>query len=165
MKTSQLNFRGRAVVFMCAALGFGVLSCTSKETQIKEAAIAAAKQELSQEMKAEIAKGVSSKKNLQTTAVHILVEKASFEVQAVDDHGEEADAVVEAKTEPEKVKDALIDIMSKLEDQKEARFNVPDALRLIREKMNLPETAYSTRTYRIKLQHKDSWQPVPKDKK
>jgi hypothetical protein len=145
------------------------VACTSKETEIKEAGLAAAKQELAQEMKAEIAKGVSSKVHLQATAARILTEKAIFEVQSSQDQGEEANVVVEAKTEPEKVKDALIDIMSKLEDQKENRFNVSDALHLIHQKMNLPEDAYSTRSYKIKLRHSssggDAWQPVREAKK
>lgn len=142
-----------------------LLSCTSKETDIKEAGVTGARHQLENELKAEIAKTVSGKPHLQATALRVLGEKAAFEVKGFESQGEDATVAVEVQTEPEKVKEALIDIMAKLEDKKEDRFNVPDAIRLIHEKMKVPDGAYSIRNYSMRLHHKGDWEVVHEVKK
>jgi hypothetical protein len=138
--------------------------CTSKETQIKEAAMTGARTEFEDEVKTEIAKRVSGKVHLQATAVRILSQNSTLEVVKIQDQGEEATAIVEVKTEPEKVKENLLEIMTKLEDEKEARFNVPDALKLIRQKLSIPEGAFALRVYKIKLKNTGDWQVVREPK-
>lgn len=142
-----------------------VISCTSKETKIREAAILEAKDQYEAEVRDEISKRVSGKKNLQTTAVHILTERAQFDVLKVQDQERSANAVVQVRTEPDKVTENLIEIMIKLEDQKEARFNVANAIKLIRQQLKVSEGAYSEKSYNIKLEDKGEWVAVREPQK
>jgi hypothetical protein len=148
------------LVFLVATL-----TCTSKESEIKKAALAGAKVELQQDLEAEISKAVSGKPHLQTKAVKVLTENALFEVKDFDNKDEDATVLVVARTEPQEVKEALIDIMSKLEARKQEQFNVPDAIHLIRQRMGLPENAFSERNYQIKVHHGRHWEAIHEPKK
>jgi hypothetical protein len=140
-----------------------VLGACSEKSKVKEAAVLEAKAQIQTEIKAEMAKAVTGKLHIQATAVRVLIEKSDFNVQKVEIQGDHADALVEVLTVPVKARVALMEIMEKLDEKKEDRFNVPDALKLILQRMDLSETR-SLFTYKIKLEKTDGWQAV-QDKK
>jgi len=135
------------------------LACTSEESKVQETALNGAKEIFQNEIREDIAKGVTGKANLQNTAVLILTEKSDFEVQKLDIQGDKAQAVVQALTVPLKARSALIEIMGKLDDKKERNFNVPDALRMVTQQMDLTETK-SLQVYKLKLEKSGGWHVV-----
>lgn len=132
------------------------LCACSEESKVKSAALGGAKERFHSEMKEQISKGVNGKTNLQNTAANILTEKSEFEVQKMDISGNHADVVVQVLTVPPKAREALIDIMEKLDEKKERSFNVPDALRMIQQQMQLSDTK-ALMVYKMSLDKGESW--------
>lgn len=146
------------------AIGLLVVLCAcSEKSKVQELAAEGAKEQFQMELKAEILKSVTGKPHIQATAVRVLTEKSDFNVQKIDIQGDHAEVLVDVLTIPVKARTALFDIMEKLDEKKEDRFNVPDALKLILQQMDLSETR-NLLAYKIKLKKTDGWQVV-KDKK
>jgi len=140
------------------------LAC-SEESKIKEVAIEAARAQYQAEIRDELAKNITGKNNLQKTATLILLEKADFEVQKSEIQGNNATVDVQAQRIPAKAKQSLIDIMSRLDEKKEARFNVPDALKMIYPQVGLEPDEKESAIYKIKLKKEGSWKALPSAEK
>jgi len=140
------------------------LAC-SEESKIKEVAIEAARAQYQAEIRDELAKNITGKNNLQKTATLILLEKADFEVQKSEIQGDNATVDVQVQRVPAKAKQSLIDIMSRLDEKKEARFNVPDALKMIYPQVGLEPDEKESAIYKIKLKKEGSWKALPSAEK
>lgn len=144
----------------CLSLSFILLGgCTSDETKVQEIALQEAKDIYMRDLRNDLERGVSGKKNLQKTAALILTERSQFEVQKVEIQGERALAVVQALTVPLAARMALIEIIGKLDEKKERNFNVSNALHLILRQMELTETR-SLQVYKIQLTKSGGWQAL-----
>lgn len=136
------------------------LSACSEESKVKKAAIEGAKAQFQEEVREEISKGVTGKKNLQQTALVVLTDRTEFDVQKVSIDGTRAEAVVQALTVPPKVRGALVEIMGKLDEKKERNLNVSNALNMISEQMGLLKTQ-ALIVYKVKLEKSDKWKALP----
>lgn len=142
---------------------FFSLACTSEESKVKTLALEEAKDRFQAEVKEEMAKSITGKPHIQTTAVRVFTERSDFEVQKLEIQGDTAMAVVQALTVPAKARTAVIEIMGKLDPTKEARFNVPDALKLTLHQMELTETR-SLQVYKVRLSKSDGWHVIKEQK-
>lgn len=141
-----------------AALGvfFALCACT-EESKVKKVAVEAAQNQFQSMLRQELAQGVQGKPLLQETAVKVLATQTEFAVQNVRIEGDRAEVLIHALTVPVKAREALVEIMNKLEPNRVDRFNVSNALQLIRQQMGISQTQ-SVLSYKIDLRKKKEWQ-------
>ncbi|MGZ3744216.1 MAG: hypothetical protein ACXWRA_10210 [Pseudobdellovibrionaceae bacterium] len=149
-----LIYLGCCLILFCA--------CT-EESKVKEAAVNGAKSQFQAEIKGELAKIVKGKPHIQSTTLRTLTEKSDFKVQKMEINGARAEVAVEVSAVPLKARTALMEIIEKFDEKKEDRFNVPDALKLILQQMDLTETR-DVFIYPLKLEKTDAWQVVKETK-
>ncbi|WP_413288079.1 hypothetical protein [Bdellovibrio sp. HCB337] len=149
--------------YLFALMMVGVLACTSEESEVKALAIEEAKAQFQAEVREEMAKNITGKPHIQTTAVRVFTERSDFEVQKLDMQGNSALAVVQALAVPAKARTAMIEIMGKLDPAKERNFNVPDALKMTLQNLEMTETR-SLHVYKVRLTKSDGWHVVKEQK-
>lgn len=132
-------------------------SCSTKESQIKKAAVEAIRSDIRTALTNQVRERVHGKDILQSNFVDQVLERTEIEVENVDSSDSAAQVKVRIKTVPAKVLDGVLEIIAGLDPSKERAFNVSDGLDLVAKKMGISPDSTQSQHRMVFLKKDKNW--------
>jgi hypothetical protein len=147
--------KARLTFFFVATSFLFLQACTSK-SDAEDAALLAAQTKFKAQMQTEANQVIKGKENMKRTLSEVLVQRSNFEIENSTVGDDTAKVVVKVSAVPPVVRQKLMGVIDHVEEWKDTKFNISDALVLVREE--LKNSSYSPETYIFNLKKNGDWE-------
>ena len=144
-------------IFFATIFVFYTGGCTSN-SEIESLSIDSAKAKMKSKFLLEADQAIKGKANMKSIYATVILGHSEFEIENSNISESSARVIVKVKTVPLSVREKLMGVVEKLDEWKDSRFNMSDALGLVKKQLNNQDTA--TENILIELRKSGDWQLV-----
>lgn len=136
-------------------MAVSLVSCTSNS--LGDLAVQGARQKLEQEYRAEAAEALGKREKFLIKYVEANLQLTHLEAGKEALSGNQAQVQVSVRRPAKAARQALREVMVKVEDWKDTSFNATDAIRMLSQKLNIPDGASDDEVITIQLKKTSDW--------